>query len=69
MAATTILTRLVEDLNAGRLAIVDLTQPLGPDTPVIELPRVFGASPGVTIDVISRYDEKGPAWYLSLIHI
>jgi kynurenine formamidase len=63
MAATTILTRLVEDLNAGRLAIVDLTQPLGPDTPVIELPRVFGASPGVTIDVISRYDEKGPAWY------
>jgi kynurenine formamidase len=63
MAATTILTRLVEDLNAGRLAIVDLTQPLGSDTPVIELPPMFGASPGVTIDVISRYDEKGPAWY------
>jgi len=63
MAATSILTRLVEELNAGRLAIVDLTQPLGPDTPVIELPPVFGASPGVTIDVISRYDEKGPAWY------
>jgi kynurenine formamidase len=63
MAATTILTRLVEDLNAGRLEIVDLSQPLGSDTPVIELPPMFGASPGVTIDVISRYDEKGPAWY------
>jgi len=63
MAATSILTRLVEELNAGRLAIVDLTQPLGPDTPVIELPPMFGASPGATIDVISRYDDKGPAWY------
>ncbi len=63
MAAATTLTRLVEDLNAGRLAVVDLTQPLGPGTPVIGLPPVFGASPGVTIDVISKYDEKGPAWY------
>jgi kynurenine formamidase len=63
MAAPTTLTRLVDDLNAGRLTIVDLTQPLGPDTPVIGLPPMFAASPGVTIDVISRYDEKGPAWY------
>ncbi len=66
MAATT-LTRLVEDLSAGRLAIVDLTQPLGSDTPVIGLPPIFGASPGVTIDVISKYDDKGPAWYWNTI--
>jgi kynurenine formamidase len=57
------LTLLVDDLNAGRLRIVDLTQPLGPATPVIGLPPMFAASPGVTIDVISKYDEKGPAWY------
>jgi kynurenine formamidase len=68
MAATT-LTRLVEDLNAGRLAIVDLTQPLGPETPVIGLPPIFGASPGVTIDVISKYDGKGPAWYWNTIRM
>ncbi len=55
--------QLVDDLNAGRLRVVDLTQPLGPHTPVIGLPPIFAASPGVTIDVISRYDEKGPAWY------
>ena len=61
--ATTTLTRLVDDLREGRLIIVDLTQPLGPDTPVIGLPPIFAASPGVTIDVISRYDEQGPAWY------
>jgi len=57
------LRQLVEDLNARRLRIVDLTQPLGPQTAVIDLPPMFAASPGVTIDVISRYDDKGPAWY------
>jgi hypothetical protein len=40
------LTLLVDDLNAGRLRIVDLTQPLGPATPVIGLPPMFAASPG-----------------------
>jgi kynurenine formamidase len=57
------LAQLVDDLQEGRLRIVDLTQPLGPHTPVIGLPPIFAASPGVSIDVISRYDEKGPAWY------
>ena len=60
---STILTQLVEELNAGRIEVVDLTQPLGPDTPVIGLPPVFAGSPGVTITQLSRYDEKGPAWY------
>src|SRR5207244_8692653 len=54
---------LIADLGAGRLKRVDLTQPLGPDTPVIGLPPQFAPSPGVTIEAISRYDEKGPAWY------
>ena len=58
-----ILADLIADLNRGALKVVDLTQPLGPATPVIGLPPVFAASPGVTIDVISRYDDKGPAWY------
>src|SRR5262249_55938659 len=57
------LTQLVEDLAAGRLKVVDLTQPLGPDTPVIDIPPMFAASPGVSIEVISRYDQQGPAWY------
>ncbi len=58
-----ILMDLITELNRGALKVVDLTQPLGPATPVIGLPPVFAASPGVTIDVISRYDDKGPAWY------
>src|SRR5436190_1784656 len=32
-------------------------------SPVIGLPPMFAPSPGVTIDVISKYDDKGPAWY------
>ena len=67
MASTT-LTQLIDDLNAGRLEIVDLTQPLGPDTPVIGLPPIFAPSPGVTIKVISRYDDKGPGWYWNTLH-
>jgi kynurenine formamidase len=67
--ATTTLTRLVEDLAARRLTIVDLTQPLGPETPVIGLPPIFAPSPGVTIDVISQYDEKGPAWYWNTLRL
>jgi kynurenine formamidase len=57
------LSALISDLVSGRLQVIDLSQPLGPQTPVIGLPPMFGASPGVTIDVISKYDEKGPAWY------
>jgi kynurenine formamidase len=58
-----VLKALVDELNRGTLRVVDLTQPLGPATPVIDLPPMFAPSPGVTIQVISRYDENGPAWY------
>lgn len=67
--ATNVLDMLVAELVAGRVKVVDLTQPLGPDTPVIGLPPMFAASPGVSIDVISRYDEKGPAWYWNTIRM
>src|SRR6185295_902320 len=62
-----LLTQLVEALVQGTLKVVDLTRPLGPETPVITLPPIFAASPGVSIDVISRYDDKGPAWYWNAI--
>ena len=58
-----VLNQLVDELREGSIRVVDLTQPLGPDTPVIGLPDIFGQSPGLTVDVISRYDDAGPAWY------
>ncbi len=64
-----VLLQLVEELRRGSVRVVDLTQPLGPSTPVIDLPPMFAASPGMSIEVISRYDEKGPAWYWNAIHL
>lgn len=64
-----VLADLVASLNAGELTIVDLTQPLGPETPVIGLPPIFASSPGVSMEVISRYDDKGPAWYWNTIRL
>lgn len=64
-----LLTQLIAELNAGTLRIVDLTQVLGPETPVIGLPPQFASSPGVSMEVISRYDDKGPAWYWNIIRM
>src|ERR1051326_771135 len=63
----TVLQQLVEELNSGKLQIIDLTQTLSPETPVIGLPPQFGASPGFSTEVISQYDDKGPASYWSKI--
>ena len=60
---STVLTQLIDALGSGAVSVVDLSQPLGPSTPVIELPPMFAASPGVTMNVLSEYDDKGPAWY------
>ncbi len=66
---TPILAQLTDALASGQVTVVDLTQPLGPQTPVIGLPPVFAPSPGFSSEVISRYDDKGPAWYWSTIHL
>ncbi len=66
---SSVLTQLVDELNAGRIEVVDLTQPLGPETPVIGLPEIFASSPGVTIEQISRYDDNGPAWYWNTLNL
>ena len=65
----TLLEQLVDELNRGKIRVIDLTQPLGPATPVIGLPPMFASSPGVTIDVISKYDDRGPAWYWNTLSL
>lgn len=64
-----VLAQLIDALGSGAVEVVDLSQPLGPETPVIGLPPQFAASPGVTMEVISRYDDKGPAWYWNSLHL
>ena len=53
---------LVEALGSGAVEIVDLTQPLNEDTPVIRLPDEFAQTPPLKRQEISSYDERGPAW-------
>ena len=58
-----ILTRLIAALGTGEVRIVDLSQTLRPSTPVIQLPAQFAQSSPFRIAEISRYDDRGPAWY------
>lgn len=50
-------------LVSGAVKVVDLTQPLEPTTPVLQLPAEFVQNPPFEIEVLSEYDERGPAWY------
>lgn len=65
MTNNTTLTDFMQAIIGGQIAIIDLTATLSPDTPVLQLPTEFGwgASWPFHIEEISRYDEKGPAWY------
>lgn len=58
-----VLDELISLLNSGGLRIVDLTQPLSPQTPLLPLPPQWPNTPAFRIWEISRYDERGPAWY------
>ena len=61
------LAALASALSDGSIRVIDLTATLGPDTVVIDLPPIFSPSPGLSIDLISKYDDNGPAWYWNTI--
>src|ERR1700675_3793894 len=58
-----ILAQLIGGIMTGGIRGIDLTGPLGPETPVIKLPPQFAPSKSFSLDEISRYDERGPTWY------
>lgn len=57
------LEHLATGIASGAIRIVDLTQTLSPDTPTLVLPPEFGQCAAFTMEEISRYDERGVAWY------
>jgi kynurenine formamidase len=57
------LAQLAAGIVNGRIRVVDLTVPLEPATPTIQLPPPFAPSKAFSLTEISRYDERGPAWY------
>ena len=62
MSAAT-LFELARGIASGAIRVVDLTQTLAPEFPTIILPPEFGQCAPFRLEEISRYDERGPAWY------
>lgn len=58
-----VLTELCQSLLSGEVQTVDLTHTLDPDFPVIVLPPEFGQCARFRVEEVSRYDDRGPAWY------
>src|SRR5215203_2504027 len=57
------LDSFAEALVTGRIEVVDLTAPLSAETPVIQLPPQFAQTATFELEELSRYDDRGPAWY------
>lgn len=58
-----ILTGLVTCLTDGGIEVVDLTNTLTPDFPVIAVPAQFSQCAPFKKETVSRYDEHGAKWY------
>lgn len=57
------LANLVAGIGSNRIRVLDLTNTLSPDFPVIVLPAEFGQCEPFRMETVSRYDGDGPAWY------
>ena len=58
-----VLSALAEAIRSATVDVIDLTAPLSSTTPILKLPEPFGNTVPFTLHEISRYDERGPAWY------
>ena len=58
-----VLSDLTAALADGRVDVIDLTAPLSDRTPILQLPPPFANTQGFSLQEISNFDERGPAWY------
>ena len=58
-----LLDQLIAAIRAAEIEVVDLTARLEASTPIIQLPPPFGNTVPFSLQEISRYDDRGPAWY------
>lgn len=61
------LSALVAAIGSSKISVIDLTNTLSPDFPVIVLPSEFGQCEPFRMETVSRYDSDGPAWYWNTI--
>lgn len=63
MSAADALGDVARLLLSGEVEVVDLSGPLGPDTPLLKLPPELAKdTPKIEVHKISEYDEDGPFW-------
>jgi kynurenine formamidase len=62
-SSTAQLTDLAEKIVSGGIEVLDLTSPLHAETPILMLPEPMGQTARFQLEEISRYDDRGPAWY------
>jgi kynurenine formamidase len=55
-------------LTTGEATILDLTAPLSPATPVLQLPPPFANTIPLSLEKVSDFDEDGPFWRWNNIH-
>lgn len=63
-----VLAAVIEATRSGEVEIIDLTTELRSSTPILQLPEPFANTIPFQLEEISRFDDRGPAWYWNNIH-
>lgn len=63
-----VLSAVLEATRSGAVELVDLTTPLQESTPILQLPPPLANTSRFRLEELSRYDDRGPAWYWNDIH-
>lgn len=69
MTAASALAGFAAALADGSVEVLDLTTPLGPDTPILVLPEPFANTVGLSSTPVSNFDDAGPAWAWNDLHV
>lgn len=68
MTPSRLLDQLQTALSTGEVEVLDLTAPLSPQTPVLQLPPPFANTIALSLETVSAFDDAGPMWKWHNIH-
>jgi kynurenine formamidase len=58
-----VLNQFISAIRSNAIEVIDLTARLSSATPIIQLPPPFANTIPFSLQEVSRYDDRGPAWY------
>lgn len=64
----TAIDSLLSALASGEAKLVDLTSPLSPSTPILQLPEPFANTISMSLEKVSDFDDDGPFWGWNNLH-